>query len=342
MELTHERKTVFVPHWSRYVVGCDIGQTVDPTAIAVVEHLTGVNDSGSDWERHTGLSGEFQQPAVQFNVRHLERLPLQTRYGDVVRYVANLLAKPPLCSTENKRAADLVVDASGVGMGVCDMFSEAGMRPIKIVITAGGEVATCTGLDKWNISKHALITQLDAMLSHDKRPLRFASALTEREAMKDELARLSTPRRQCGPAHICCARRKARRLGDERCNRGVVDIAAATRTSQQRGLLWLRSTRTRVLEMDELERLIKLFRTAVETEKLRYQVTDAADVIGFIGDVHAHHFRCLQQIQILRIENRGRHQIEAACEAAERQAGRITTQAVDDANKLGRVVVGAA
>ena len=93
--------------------------------------------------------------------------------------------------------------------------------------------------------------------------------------------------------------------------------------------------------MDELERLIKVFRTSVETEKLKHQATDAADAIKYVNDVRARHFRCLQQIQLIRIENRGRYQVLAACEAAELQARRIATQAVDAASKLGRIVVGA-
>lgn len=54
-ELSNVPAPIFLRRSSRYVVGVDLGQSADPTAIAVIEHETGVIDSGSDFERHTGL-----------------------------------------------------------------------------------------------------------------------------------------------------------------------------------------------------------------------------------------------------------------------------------------------
>ena len=49
-------KPVFLPRSSRFVVGLDLGQSTDPTAIAVLEKKIGVIDSGSDADRHCGLT----------------------------------------------------------------------------------------------------------------------------------------------------------------------------------------------------------------------------------------------------------------------------------------------
>jgi len=46
-ELSNVPAPVFLRRKSRYVVGVDLGQSADPTAIAVIEHETGVIDEGS-------------------------------------------------------------------------------------------------------------------------------------------------------------------------------------------------------------------------------------------------------------------------------------------------------
>jgi hypothetical protein len=95
-------------------------------------------------------------------------------------------------------------------------------------------------------------------------------------------------------------------------------------------------------EMDELERIVKEFRASVETARLKHQVTNPADVLGFMNDVRTLRLKYLREIRIIRIDNRGRHMIEEACERAELQIGRIAKETVDEASKLGRVVVAGA
>ena len=184
MDVAVPNAPVFLPRRARYYVGCDLGQSSDPTALAVLEHVRGVMDAGSEWERHTGLSTHLQTPAERINVRHLERLPLGMSYPSVVAHVADLLSRPPLTRTDDHPAAELVIDSTGVGKAVADIFSDAGLKFQAVTITAGNE-ATWAGQDRWNVAKTILISTLDAML-HIKT-LRFASALSEADAMKDEL-----------------------------------------------------------------------------------------------------------------------------------------------------------
>ena len=70
MELTRELSMtptpVFLPRRKRWVVGVDLGQSTDPTAICVIEHLKGVIDDGSDYERYCGLPTN-QKPAERAN-----------------------------------------------------------------------------------------------------------------------------------------------------------------------------------------------------------------------------------------------------------------------------------
>jgi hypothetical protein len=128
---------VFLPRSVRYVVGLDLGQSSDPTAIAVIQHTKGVLDAGTELERHCGLSTVKQTPAEHFDVRHLERLPLGTSYPAVVQHIKDLLSRPPLCGHDSIKPAQLVIDESGVGRAVGDIFSEAGLKPFKVSITAG-------------------------------------------------------------------------------------------------------------------------------------------------------------------------------------------------------------
>src|SRR4051794_28691039 len=121
-EQQHVASKVFLRRSSQYVVGVDLGQSTDPTAIAVIEWQKGVIDHGTPWERHTGLSAHLQKPAEVADVRHLERLPLGMSYLAVVQRVADLLARPPVTG------AELIIDETGVGRAVGDIFVEGGMK----------------------------------------------------------------------------------------------------------------------------------------------------------------------------------------------------------------------
>jgi hypothetical protein len=104
-----------LPRKTRWVVGVDLGQAADPTAIAVLEHITGVLDFNTAYERHTGIGDLPQKPAEQVNVRHLDRLPLGLSYPAVVQRVKDVLARPPLNGDARIKPAELVIDESGVG-----------------------------------------------------------------------------------------------------------------------------------------------------------------------------------------------------------------------------------
>jgi hypothetical protein len=184
-DLSQTPSTVFLRRKTRFVVGVDLGQSSDPTAIAVLEHISGVLDKGSDFERHTGLSTHLQTPAEFIDVRHLERLPLGMSYPAVVQHVADLLARPPLCRADNHPAAELVIDETGVGRAVGDIFIDAGMKPKRITITAGNESSVAHGFDRFHVAKIILISNVDAMLHTGT--LRFAAALSEADTMRDEL-----------------------------------------------------------------------------------------------------------------------------------------------------------
>jgi hypothetical protein len=92
--------------------------------------------------------------------------------------VKDLLARPPL------EKAKLIIDETGVGRAVGDIFDEAGLNPSRVSITAGDTEAPA-GRNRFHVAKSALISRIDALLHTGA--LRFAAALSEAPAMAEEL-----------------------------------------------------------------------------------------------------------------------------------------------------------
>jgi hypothetical protein len=152
----------------KYVLSADLGQSTDPTAICVIEHTHAFRE----WAR--GGADQFEDT---FDVRHLQRLPLGMPYPDQIAEIARLAARPPLVGCE------IIFDQTGVGAAVCDIADSAGLRPARLVITAGSEQSFANGA--WHVPKATLISILDARLHLNE--LRFAVELLEAGAMKEEL-----------------------------------------------------------------------------------------------------------------------------------------------------------
>ena len=61
-----------------------------------------------------------------YRVGYLERLPLGTPYPGIVAHIGRLLGRLP--------AAELVIDFTGVGRPVFDMFRFSGITPTGVLI----------------------------------------------------------------------------------------------------------------------------------------------------------------------------------------------------------------
>lgn len=166
----------------RFLIGCDLGQAADPTALAVIHHRREPLQTWATLRDTPELLEEKQNTAEFFDVRHLERVPLGTSYPAIVAHVGALLARPPLCDG----ATELIIDETGVGRAVGDIFESAGLRPVRVTITAGGEQTQQShSPERWNVAKGILISTLDARLHTGE--LRFAADLTEAGPMAEEL-----------------------------------------------------------------------------------------------------------------------------------------------------------
>jgi hypothetical protein len=162
---------------SRFALGVDLGQTIDPTALCVVEKIEEPTDPpviGTD------MIQQLQPP--RYECRWLERLPLQTAYPAVIAHVARLLSAPPL-----RGNCDLVIDHTGVGRPIFDMFVAAGLSPVGITITGGqdNETRAPGGGGVWRVSKLVLVSRLQALFH--ARELRIARGLPEASVLAMEL-----------------------------------------------------------------------------------------------------------------------------------------------------------
>lgn len=159
-----------------FIAGVDLGQSQDPTALVVLRHTRTPLET---WTVNDKARTTKQDIEERFDCVYAERVKLGTSYPDVVAYVREVLNRPPL-----RDRCYLVIDESGVGRAVGDMFSDAGLRAVRVSITAGNEVTKQDQL-RWSVAKSLLISSVDAKLHSGE--LRFAAELTEAHALADEL-----------------------------------------------------------------------------------------------------------------------------------------------------------
>lgn len=166
--------------YEAYIVGVDPGFTVDPTGICVLHH------------RRVPLADDFvvnhdkrtteQKVQERYEVVHIERLPLGTEYPEVVAHIEAMLGRAPLCHIN----PDLVIDATGIGISVAQLLERAGLKPIKVTITASTTEQVRIKLRDWHVGKALLVASLDGGLHTGE--VKFAPLLLEASAVKEELA----------------------------------------------------------------------------------------------------------------------------------------------------------
>lgn len=138
------------------LIGLDLGQAQDYTALAIAEQLQ------LDGQRH-------------YHFRHLERFPLATPYPVVVSKVCGIYRQ--------LRPSYLIVDNTGVGRAVDDMFRKAGVSPIAVTITGGDSVTREPG--GYHVPKRELVGRMQVLLQSKR--VKFAETLPEVATLVREL-----------------------------------------------------------------------------------------------------------------------------------------------------------
>ena len=140
-----------------FFIGLDLGQAADYSALAVLERIIPQAPEPVSyrthelWQQGQPITPPRKPLPPVYHGRHLERFPLGTPYPKIVVAVQERLA--PLRAMRAETA--LVVDKTGVGAPVVDLFTEAGLEPIPITITAGTE-PTPDGYG-WHVPKRDLV-----------------------------------------------------------------------------------------------------------------------------------------------------------------------------------------
>jgi hypothetical protein len=150
-----------------YLIGLDLGQASEFTALAVVERT---------WK---APPDHPERLVSHYAIRHLKRWPVQTSYTTIAADLAGLLRTPLLNNPV------LVVDQTGVGRAVVDLLRRselaAWLRPI---IITGGQVTSFGEGGALCVPKKELVSCLQVLLQ--ARRLRVAP-LPERELLIQEL-----------------------------------------------------------------------------------------------------------------------------------------------------------
>ncbi len=152
-------------------IGLDLGQLVDPSAASVVRRDIIVDAAGLPTRN---IAGHW---AYRFTVLGLRRFPLHTPYTHIVNYVkAN---RPP--------GSRLVIDATGVGRPIVEMFRDAMPFPaiIDAVTITGGQSWSRPSAGEWHASKVELVAATRVVL--ESTVLKVIPSLEHASLLKREL-----------------------------------------------------------------------------------------------------------------------------------------------------------
>ena len=152
------------PPTRRFIVGLDLGQSQDPTAIVTTERVAGAGDA-------------------RYDVPNIQRIRLGTSYPAIVRHVGRMIET--FLAMRPRVDIQLIVDGTGVGRPVVDLFTEAdfGCSVIPVSIH-GGNVVGRDGI--WlSVPKRDLVGTIRVLLETQR--LRIAEADPLAAALTGEL-----------------------------------------------------------------------------------------------------------------------------------------------------------
>lgn len=152
-----------------YIMGLDLGQANDYTALAVVEGQK-----------------EQKENNQNYNIRHLQRFELGTPYPAIVDRVADIKNRLP--------GSRLVLDFTGVGRPVFDMFRKVGLKPVGVSIH-GGDNVNREG-SAYKVPKRDLVGVLQVLFQGGR--LKVASELPEAGTFISELLNFKVKISQSG------------------------------------------------------------------------------------------------------------------------------------------------
>jgi len=164
---------------SELVVGLDIGQRRDFSAITILEAIDEMDGTRDP------VTYQFRRRRA-IHLRHAERIRIGTPFSGVVDRVSQIVSDPRL------QGCSLVVDATGVGGPVVEMLRAANLpcRLIAAQITGGAD----EGSDGhyYRVPKRDLVVGLQVLF--DRWPFEMVSRTPAVDALVQELADFTATR----------------------------------------------------------------------------------------------------------------------------------------------------
>ena len=154
--------------YPKYCLALDVGSERDHSVLTLLSRNVNVTMTPNGEETHL----------PSYDLPFLERFPLRTPYEVILNRTKEVMHNP-LLST---KGCVLLIDATGVGNPVVQMFQELG--PIAVVISSG-HVVNALANGGYSVPKRDLVTSLQAVMQ--SRRLRIASGLKDIEKLKKEI-----------------------------------------------------------------------------------------------------------------------------------------------------------
>jgi hypothetical protein len=161
----------------KYFFGLDLGQNQDYSALSIMECVNKSVPSGIDYIK--GYRPPPADPAKnEYHLGHLERFDLGTSYMEVVKKVSAIFGKEPF-----KNHAKLIIDVTGVGDAIFDMFTAAGLKPIGVFFTGGNTAGRSKKF--YTVPTRDLVFTLLALFERDR--FKIAAGLSHANILVNEL-----------------------------------------------------------------------------------------------------------------------------------------------------------
>jgi hypothetical protein len=159
-----------------YFVGLDLGQAQDPTALIVAHRRQAPAPLPADPKPQ-----DLRRPAMEnhYDIAQIRRYPLGTSYPTIVDEVTSRLTKPPYAGN-----VQLIIDGTGVGRSVVDLFRIPLRVAFPITITASGAPSQ-DEQGYWRVAKRDLVGTVQVLLQTKR--LWIAAQLPEASLLTGEL-----------------------------------------------------------------------------------------------------------------------------------------------------------
>jgi len=164
------------------IISIDVGKKVDWTAIVTMEVVQIRKPIIIPYQVNIDYGKTRRTDHIYYYIRNIERLPLGTDYIKQAERAYSLYHQVKKKTGMNPH---LLVDATGVGEPIFDLFTRYKLQPIGITITGGDSVHKISS-KRLTVPKRDLATEVEKGLQ--ERKLQIADSISLKHVLIDELS----------------------------------------------------------------------------------------------------------------------------------------------------------